>query len=111
MNLLELATKIELSPTLMGVEEELYYINHLIMVDSSKLYEMRDEFFRVLDRLDESHSSDTYLEVDDGNKDPFFDFAKWLIVLSQSELFREYDEDLEAYAETFMLLPSRIYGE
>ena len=106
-----LLKKINAAPTFMGLAEEKDYFDALMGMDYKYLANNIESFFIVLSRLDESHADTGYFDVTPQNKSVIITFSSWLTGLpSVEERFKDFEEDIEAFAHTFNLFPWEIYS-
>lgn len=101
MSITVLASAIDSLPTLLSGEEELKLIAAIRETPLEDVLACEDDFLRLVDYLELSHSDTGIIDVDERNFPQFSAFADWLKDVSR-HLSREPDRAaVAAAAETF----------
>ena len=74
----ELLEKLENSPSILSIEDELFFIDILQTLPIDEIRENKEIFKRIISAIQESHQDNGIFEITDENIKIFFEFVIWI---------------------------------
>ena len=90
----KLNEKLENSPSILSIEDELFFIDRLQTLSIDKIRENKEIFKRIISAIQESHQDNGIFEITDTNINIFFEFVIWV-----RNLKKLYHLDFEKYID------------
>ena len=81
-------------PTIININDEIYFINELRKADIDDIRSNTDKFISILEQLQISHQDNGIFEITDENIKIFFEFVIWI-----RNLKKLYNLDFEKYID------------
>ena len=92
----ELLEKLENSPSILSIEDELFFIDILQTLPIDEIRENKEIFKRIISAIQESHQDNGIFEITDTNINIIFEFVIWI-----RNLKKLYHLDFEKYIDGF----------
>lgn len=93
-NINNLHEKLQDSPTILEINDEIFFIENLQKLPVSEICENKELFAEILAAIQISHQDNGIFEVDNENIELFFNFVIWLRYLKE-----KYHIDCEKYID------------
>ena len=90
----KLNEKLENSPSILSIEDELFFIDRLQTLPIDEIRENKEIFKRIISAIQESHQDNGIFEITDTNINIFFEFVIWI-----RNLKKLYHLDFEKYID------------
>ena len=90
----KLNEKLENSPSILSIEDELFFIDRLQTLSIDEIRENKEIFKRIISAIQESHQDNGIFEITDENIKIFFEFVIWI-----RNLKKLYHLDFEKYID------------
>ncbi len=92
----KLNEKLENLPSILSIEDELFFIDRLQTLPIDEIRENKEIFKRIISAIQESHQDNGIFEITDENIKIFFEFVIWI-----RNLKKLYHLDFEKYIDGF----------
>lgn len=96
MTINELHEKLKVFPTILNIEDEIFFINHLKKTSLNDIKSHIKEFIYILDSLQVSHQENGIFDVYEENINIFFEFSLWI-----KEIQQHINNNIERYIDGF----------
>lgn len=90
----KLNEKLENLPSILSIEDELFFIDRLQTLPIDEIRENKEIFKRIISAIQESHQDNGIFEITDENIKIFFEFVIWI-----RNLKKLYHLDFEKYID------------
>ena len=90
----KLNEKLESSPSILSIEDELFFIDRLQTLSIDEIRENKEIFKRIISAMQQSHQDNGIFEIIDTNINLFFEFVIWV-----RNLKKLYHLDFEKYID------------
>ena len=90
----ELLEKLENLPSILSIEDELFFIDRLQTLPIDEIRKNKEIFKRIISAIQESHQDNGIFEIIDENIEIFFEFVIWI-----RNLKKLYNLDFEKYID------------
>ena len=93
-SIFKLNEKLENLPSILSIEDELFFINRLQKLPIEEIIKNEEIFKRIISAIQYSHQDNGIFEITDENINIFFEFVIWI-----RNLKKLYNLDLEKYTD------------
>lgn len=93
-SIFKLNEKIENLPSILSIEDELFFINRLQKLPIEEIIKNEEIFKRIISAIQDSHQDNGIFEITDENINIFFEFVIWI-----RNLKKLYHLDFEKYID------------
>ena len=93
-SIFKLNEKLENLPSILSIEDELFFINRLQKLPIEEIIKNEEIFKRIISAIQDSHQDNGIFEITDENINIFFEFVIWI-----RNLKKLYNLDLEKYTD------------
>ena len=93
-SIFKLNEKLENLPSILSIEDELFFINRLQKLPIEEIINNNEIFKRIISAIQDSHHENGIFEITDENIKIFFEFVIWI-----RNLKKLYNLDLEKYTD------------
>ncbi|WP_449160751.1 hypothetical protein [Streptococcus sp.] len=93
-SIFKLNEKLENLPSILSIEDELFFINRLQKLPIEEIIKNKEIFKRIISTIQDSHQDNGIFEITDENINIFFEFVIWI-----RNLKKLYNLDLEKYTD------------
>ena len=93
-SIFKLTEKLENLPSILSIEDELFFINRLQQLPIEEIIKNKEIFKRIISTIQDSHQDNGIFEKTDENINIFFEFVIWI-----RNLKKLYNLDLEKYTD------------
>ena len=93
-SIFKLNEKLENLPSILSIEDELFFINRLQKLPIEEIIKNEEIFKRIISAIQDSHQDNGIFEITDENINIFFEFVIWI-----RNIKKLYNLDLEKYTD------------
>ncbi|WP_454384731.1 hypothetical protein [Streptococcus sp. Marseille-Q7087] len=93
-SIFKLNEKLENLPSILSIEDELFFINRLQKLPIEEIIKNEEIFKRIISAIQDSHQDNGIFEITDENINIFFEFVIWI-----RNLKKLYHLDFEKYID------------
>ena len=93
-SIFKLNEKLENLPSILSIEDELFFINRLQKLPIEEIIKNKEIFKRIISAIQDSHQDNGIFEITDDNINIFFEFVIWI-----RNLKKLYNLDFEKYID------------